>query len=44
LARRASGEFGLTLERAWDEWPDDLTPDEMDVTVNEPGDAQDPEA
>lgn len=37
LARRAGGEFSLTLERAWDEWPDDLAEGELDVKVNEPG-------
>lgn len=43
LARRAGGEWQLTLERAWDEWPDDLAPDEIDVQVTEPG-GDDPEA
>lgn len=44
LARRASGEFGLTLERTWAEWPEDLDPSEIDVQVNEPGGSDHPEA
>lgn len=46
LARRAAGEWQLTLERAWDEWPDDLDLEsELDVTVDEPDvEARDPEA
>lgn len=43
LARRADGEFSLTLARAWDEWPDDLAPDELDVSVADP-EADTPEA
>lgn len=43
LARRAGGEFSLTLDRAWGEWPDDLGVDEFTVEVNEPG-GDDPEA
>lgn len=46
LARRAGGEWQLTLERAWDEWPDDLDAEtELEVEIGSPGDeANDPEA
>lgn len=46
LARRASGEWQLTLERAWEEWPADLDPEsELVVEVDEPDEtASDPEA
>lgn len=43
LARRAEGEDRLSLEEVWDQWPNDLGPDELIVDV---GDAKgnDPEA
>ena len=37
LGRRAAGEWQLTLEKAWDEWPADLDLEsELDVTIDEP--------
>ena len=45
LARRANGESGIALQTVWDSWPTDLSPDEIDVAVDEPGpEADDPEA
>jgi hypothetical protein len=35
LARRAEGEHRLTLDEVWDQWPDDLGPDELIVEVEE---------
>ncbi len=44
LGRRAAGEFQLTLEKAWDEWPDDLDLEhELVVSTNQDeDDPQDP--
>ena len=46
LARRAAGEWQLTLERAWDEWPTDLDLEsELEVTIDDASDeVLDPEA
>lgn len=43
LGRRAAGEWQLTLERAWSEWPEDLSADDLDVTIDDP-EGDDPEA
>jgi hypothetical protein len=44
LARRAGGEWQLTLTRAEEEWPTDLDYDtELAVAVDEPDGATDPE-
>jgi len=45
LARRANGEPMLTYKKVCDEWPTDLTPDDIDVKVDDPDpEATDPEA
>lgn len=45
LAGRAAGDPFLTLDKVVDEWPDDLTPDDFELSVDEPDDgADDPEA
>ena len=45
LARRMNGEATLTFDQAADQFPTDLSADEIDVQVGEPGeDAYDPEA
>ena len=43
LARRASGEPGLGLDAALDDWPSDLTEDDIGVEITEP-DETNPEA
>lgn len=45
LARRSSGESGLTFDTAMNQWPDDLEFTEFAVVLNEPdAEADDPEA
>lgn len=43
LARRAEGEVGLTFTQAMNEWPTDLTADDLSVSVDDPS-GEDPEA
>ncbi|CAB5217883.1 hypothetical protein UFOVP209_27 [uncultured Caudovirales phage] len=43
LARRADGEIGLTWTQAANEWPSDLTADDLEVTM-EDASGDDPEA
>jgi len=43
LARRASGEWQLTLTNVVDEWPDDLTEDDIEIMVDEPDVEDSPE-
>ena len=42
LGRRAGGEWQLTLERAMEEWPEDISPDDLDVQIADP-EGNDPE-
>ena len=42
LSRRANGEPGLSFHDALADWPDDLVPDDLEVTLDEP-DGVDPE-
>jgi hypothetical protein len=45
LARRLNGEATLTFDQAAEQWPGDLSADELDVTMGEPdAEADDPEA
>jgi hypothetical protein len=45
LARRAGGETRLTWQQVKDEWPSDLTEDDIDLRIEEPDEtANDPEA
>ena len=43
LARRGGGEWQLTLTRAVEDWPADLSIDEIEVTTDDP-EGDDPEA
>lgn len=44
LARRAGGEPMLTWKQVESEWPANLTEDQIDVEVDDPEGADDPEA